>query len=152
MILNTCLRLIKIVILTEKQCDSDTEFWTDDSTRCLCSAGLLYCFHSQCPKNQICEPPKNDSVTSTSGICTIYDNSHYTTFDGMKFDLMSPCPYVLAKTCSPSEVLPRFSVKMVNMQNGNGSLTTIQKIIVDLMEIEVSLLESQTNWVAVSQI
>ncbi|XP_017288026.1 zonadhesin isoform X1 [Kryptolebias marmoratus] len=133
------------------QCNSNTELWTDDSTRCLCSAGQLYCFPSQCPQNQHCGPQrKKFGVTSTSGICTIHGHSQYTTFDGVVFRFLSPCTYVLAKTCSPTEVLPRFNVKVVNVQNNNASLPTVQQITVDLKDIKVSLLRSQAHWVVVN--
>ncbi|KAI4810062.1 hypothetical protein KUCAC02_018912 [Chaenocephalus aceratus] len=32
-----------------QQCDSNTEFWTDESTRCLCSGGQLSCLSHSVP-------------------------------------------------------------------------------------------------------
>lgn len=58
---------------------------------------------------------------------------------------------MLAQTCLPTEVLSKFSVKVVNVQSG-ASLITVQQIVVDLKDNMVSMLKSQTNWVVVSNI
>ncbi|KAM4557411.1 zonadhesin [Fundulus diaphanus] len=128
------------------QCESNTELWTDDSTRCLCLVAQLFCVPSWCPKGQICDPLRDDpSRISPSGVCTIHSNTDCHTFDGVVFRFMSPCTYVLAKTCSASEALPKFYVEVVNVYNDNGSLPTIQQINVDLGTLRVSLLKSETH-------
>uniref|UniRef100_A0A3B5B1N6 Zonadhesin-like n=1 Tax=Stegastes partitus TaxID=144197 RepID=A0A3B5B1N6_9TELE len=88
--------------------------------------------------------------TSTSGICTIHRHTDCSTFDGVLFRFMAPCAYVLAKTCSPTEALPEFSVEVVNEQNGNLSLPTVQQIIVNMRNIRVSLQKGQTQRVVVN--
>lgn len=133
------------------QCESNTELWTDESTRCLCSFGQLSCSPSKCPKDQICGPQRGGSSgISTSGTCTIQSHTDCSTFDGVLFRFMAPCTYVLAKTCSPTDALPMFSVVVVNEQNGNSSLPTVQQVTVDTGNIRVSLLKRQTHRVAVS--
>ncbi|XP_035994021.1 zonadhesin isoform X2 [Fundulus heteroclitus] len=128
------------------QCESNTELWTDDSTRCLCLVAQFFCVPSWCPKGQICDPLRDDpSRISPSGVCTIHSNTDCHTFDGVVFRFMSPCTYVLAKTCSASEPLPKFYVEVVNVYNDNGSLPTIQQINVDLGTFRVSLLKSETR-------
>uniref|UniRef100_A0A3Q2TJU8 Zonadhesin n=1 Tax=Fundulus heteroclitus TaxID=8078 RepID=A0A3Q2TJU8_FUNHE len=94
----------------------------------------------------ICDPLRDDpSRISPSGVCTIHSNTDCHTFDGVVFRFMSPCTYVLAKTCSASEPLPKFYVEVVNVYNDNGSLPTIQQINVDLGTFRVSLLKSETR-------
>lgn len=88
---------------------------------------------------------------STSGTCTIHSHTECGTFDGVLFRFMAPCTYILAKTCSPSEALPMFSVEVVNEQNGNSSLPTVQQVIVNMGNFRVSLLKKQTQRVVVSQ-
>lgn len=62
---------------------------------------------------------------------------------------MAPCTYTLAKTCSSTKALPMFSVEVVNEQNRNTSLPTIQQVIVEIGAFRVSLLERQTRRVVV---
>lgn len=134
-----------------QQCESNTEFWTDESTRCLCSAGQLSCSPSRCPEGQICGPQRSPSGgISTSGMCTIHSNTDCSTFDGVLFRFMAPCTYTLAKTCSPAGALPVFSVAVVNEQNGNASLPAVRQVIVEIGNLRVSLLRRQTDRVVVS--
>ncbi|XP_035861191.1 zonadhesin-like isoform X1 [Sander lucioperca] len=133
------------------QCEMNTEFWTDESTRCLCSGGQLACSPFQCPKGQICGPQiGSSSGISTTGTCTIHRHTECRTFDGVLFRFMDPCTYMLAKTCSPSEALPMFSVEVVNKQNGNSSLPTVQKVTVNMGKFRVSMLKKQTHRVVVN--
>ncbi|KAK5607966.1 hypothetical protein CRENBAI_007409 [Crenichthys baileyi] len=94
------------------QCEANTELWTDNSTRCLCSVGQLFCFSTLCPRDQICGPQKDGPSSSPSGMCSIHSNTDCHTFDGAVFRFMSPCTYVLAKTCSASEALTKFNVEV----------------------------------------
>uniref|UniRef100_A0A3B4XQK3 Zonadhesin n=1 Tax=Seriola lalandi dorsalis TaxID=1841481 RepID=A0A3B4XQK3_SERLL len=133
------------------QCESNTEIWTDESTRCLCSAGQLSCSPSQCPKGQICGPQRGGSSgISTSGTCTIHSHTDCSTFDGVLFRFMAPCTYILAKTCSPAEALPMFRVEVVNEQNRNSSLPTVQQVTVNTGNFRVSLLKQKTHRVVVN--
>ncbi|XP_054624523.1 MAM and LDL-receptor class A domain-containing protein 1-like isoform X2 [Dunckerocampus dactyliophorus] len=133
------------------QCDSNTELWTDEFTRCLCSEGHLSCSPSQCPKGQICGRQRRaPREISKSGMCTIHSNTDCSTFDGVLFRFMTPCNYILAKTCSPSEALPTFSVEVVNGHDGNSSIPTVQRVIVYVGNERVSLLKRQTHRVVVN--
>ncbi|KAM4605275.1 zonadhesin [Polymixia lowei] len=126
-----------------EQCEPNTEFWTDESTRCLCSGGRLSCSSSQCPEGHKCGPQQDSSGIITSGTCTVH--SDCSTFDGVLFRFMAPCTYVLAQTCSPNKVLPRFSVEVVNKQSGNSSVSAVQQVTVELSDLRVSLLKRQTH-------
>ncbi|XP_018532272.1 zonadhesin isoform X2 [Lates calcarifer] len=133
------------------QCESNTELWTDESTHCLCSAGQLSCSLSQCPQGQICGPQRRaSSGISTSGTCTIHSHTDCSTFDGVLFRFVAPCTYILAKTCSPTASLPMFIVEVVNEDNGNSSLPTVQQVTVDTGNFRVSLLKRQTHRVVVN--
>ncbi|KAI4809183.1 hypothetical protein KUCAC02_018090 [Chaenocephalus aceratus] len=134
-----------------QQCDSNTEFWTDESTRCLCSGGQLSCSPTQCPKGQICGPRvERTSGIHASGMCTIHSHTDCSTFDGVLFRFMASCTYTLVKTCSPSETLPLFSVEVVNEKNWNSYLPTVQEVIVDMGNFRVSLLKRQTHRIVVN--
>uniref|UniRef100_A0A3Q0S0F3 Zonadhesin, like n=1 Tax=Amphilophus citrinellus TaxID=61819 RepID=A0A3Q0S0F3_AMPCI len=88
--------------------------------------------------------------TSTFGMCTIHSHTDGSTFDGVLFRFMATCTYVLAKTCSPTEALPMFSVEAVSEENDNASLLNVQKINIDIGINRVSLLKSQTGRVVVN--
>ncbi|CAJ1072158.1 zonadhesin-like [Xyrichtys novacula] len=133
------------------QCESNTEFWTDESTRCLCSEGQLSCSASRCPQDQTCGPLRSDSAEiSAPGTCTIHSDTDCSTFDGVLFRFMAPCSYVLAKSCSPSEALPVFNVEVVNKQKGNSSHPTVQRVVVSVGEHRFSLLKRTTRRVVVN--
>uniref|UniRef100_A0A8D3DXP6 Zonadhesin-like n=1 Tax=Scophthalmus maximus TaxID=52904 RepID=A0A8D3DXP6_SCOMX len=87
---------------------------------------------------------------SSSGTCTIHSHTDCSTFDGLLFRFMAPCTYILAKTCSPTEALPMFSVEVVNEQNGNSSLPAIQQVNVDTGSFRLSLLKRQTHRIVVN--
>ncbi|KAF3858337.1 hypothetical protein F7725_011538 [Dissostichus mawsoni] len=85
-----------------QQCDSNTEFWTDESTRCLCSGGQLSCSPTQCPKGQICSPQiERSSGIHASGMCTIHSHTDCSTFDGVLFRFMASCTYTLLRPAHP---------------------------------------------------
>ncbi|XP_042070700.1 zonadhesin [Haplochromis burtoni] len=136
-----------------RQCESNAEIWTDETTRCLCSAGQLSCFPSHCPEGQLCGPQRRGpNGTSTFGMCTIHSHADGSTFDGVLFRFTTACTYVLAKTCSPTETLPMFAVEVVNEQNDNTSLPEVQKININMRIYRVSLLKSQTDRVVINGI
>lgn len=140
-----------MVTPTGHQCESNAELWTDETTRCLCSAGQLACSPSQCPEGQLCGPQGGSpDGTSAFGMCTIHNHTNGSTFDGVSFNFMAACTYVLATTCSPTEALPAFSVEVVNEQHENTFLPNVQKINIDTGISRVSLLKSHTDRVVVS--
>ncbi|KAF7648840.1 hypothetical protein LDENG_00151050 [Lucifuga dentata] len=135
------------------QCESTTDFWTDESTHCFCSDGQLSCSSSHCPEGQICGPQRAGSTgISTSGTCTVHSHTDCSTFDGVLFRFMAPCTYVLAQSCSSTEALPVFSVDVVNEQDGNSSESTVRQVNVDLGYFRVSLLKKQTHRAVVNGI
>ncbi|XP_077413210.1 uncharacterized protein LOC144043438 [Vanacampus margaritifer] len=135
------------------QCDPNKEIWTDQSTRCLCSDRELYCAPSQCPKGQSCGPQiRSPRELSSTGTCTIHSDTDCSTFDGVLFRFMTPCNYILAKTCSSSEVLSSFTVEVVSDHDGNSSVPAVQQIIVSVGNDRVGLLKWQTHRVVVNGI
>ncbi|TNN43358.1 IgGFc-binding protein [Liparis tanakae] len=133
------------------QCDSEGELWTDGSSRCLCPGGQLSCSPAQCPEGRVCGPHmRRPSGPAASGTCTIHSHTDCSTFDGEVFRFVAPCTYTLAKTCSASEAMPVFSVEVVNEQDGNASLPTVQQVVVEMGSYRVSLMKRQTQRIVVN--
>uniref|UniRef100_A0A3Q3GAV2 Zonadhesin-like n=1 Tax=Labrus bergylta TaxID=56723 RepID=A0A3Q3GAV2_9LABR len=111
----------------------------------------LSCSLSQCPQGQICGSQRGGSTgIFASGTCTIHSDTDCSTFDGVLFRFMAPCSYVLVKSCLPSEAPPAFIVEVVNEQNGNSSLSTVQQVVVVVGHHRISLMKKITRWVVVN--
>ncbi|KAM8849735.1 uncharacterized protein AB9W97_021314 isoform 2-T2 [Spinachia spinachia] len=130
------------------QCESDTELWTDESTRCLCPGGQLSCSPSRCPEGHTCSPQRGPST----GTCTVHSHTDCSTFDGVVFRFVAPCTYTLAKTCSLSEAMPMFTVEVVNEQSWDSFLPTVEQVVVKMGNFRVSLLKRETSRIVVNGI
>ena len=142
-------------ISTGRQCEPNTDLWTDKSTRCVCSAAeQLSCSTPLCPGGQTSDRPSERSAKGVMvgrGICTIHTDPQCSTFDGALFRFMAPCTYILAKTCVPIRGLPVFSVEVVNTQDAiNASEATVERINVEVNNVRLSLLKRETKRVMVS--
>ncbi|KAJ7983840.1 hypothetical protein DPEC_G00370690 [Dallia pectoralis] len=99
----------------------------------------------------------SSSVTrKDAGTCTVFSDPHYSTFDGANFRFVKPCTYILAQvclTCLSSETpLSYFSIEVKNELKGNSSLSVIQKVTVEIENLEVSLHHMHNHRVMVSTI
>ncbi|XP_030219481.1 zonadhesin isoform X5 [Gadus morhua] len=138
-----------------RQCEPNTDLWTDKSTRCVCSAAeQLSCSTPLCPGGQTSDRPSERSAKGVMvgrGICTIHTDPQCSTFDGALFRFMAPCTYILAKTCVPIRGLPVFSVEVVNTQDAiNASEATVERINVEVNNVRLSLLKRETKRVMVN--
>ncbi|KAK0137140.1 Alpha-tectorin [Merluccius polli] len=139
-----------------RQCEPNTDLWTDESTRCVCLGGQqLSCSSPLCPGGQTSDWPSESStrVVATRGTCTVHTDPQCSTFDGALFRFMAPCTYTLARTCSPTGGLPMFSVEVVNKQSGNNaSASAVQRVNVEVNNIRLSLFRRETQRVMVNHL
>ncbi|CAK8674391.1 BMP-binding endothelial regulator protein-like [Clavelina lepadiformis] len=87
------------------------ERWTtrsDSCVTCACNDGEVTCLRRQCSADLTCPPgqhldkaPESCCPTCTlePGICTVFGDPHYRTFDGRPFNFQGDCSYMLAKDC-----------------------------------------------------
>ena len=127
------------------------EDWKSGCDHCKCLPnGHAHCQPVQCPK---C-PPGAQSVQrngqccpSCDGVCTVFGDPHYRTFDGRVFNFQGSCKYLLAKDgCGRLTNGARnstFSVRITNDARDSLAFSWTRTITIRLYEhnLKISLLQ-----------
>ncbi|XP_054711159.1 BMP-binding endothelial regulator protein-like [Uloborus diversus] len=89
-------------------------------TECVCKDGQVHCAvepcespQITCPRGQTLKAKPGDccpSCVEEDGICTVFGDPHYKTFDNKMFNYQGSCKYVLSKDC----VNRTFSIEVLN--------------------------------------
>jgi hypothetical protein len=106
------------------------ETWkVDQCTSCSCKLGLVDCSPTACPacpagSEQVAAPgeccpacrPAPAPAPAKDGVCTVFGDPHYKTFDGKVFNFQGSCKYLLTKDCSvkDSNSSSAFSIRITN--------------------------------------
>nr|XP_032807761.1 BMP-binding endothelial regulator protein [Petromyzon marinus] len=95
----------------------DGESWRPEvCTSCVCHNGSQRCQPIQCPPT-LSSCPQGKVLTQKPdecclkcaekpGVCTVFGDPHYRTFDGKAYNFQGTCRYTLAKECSPPPRAP----------------------------------------------
>ncbi|ETE64581.1 IgGFc-binding protein, partial [Ophiophagus hannah] len=124
--------------------------------KCTCQAGgAVTCQKFACGPNEECKMV--DGVQKchpvSSATCSASGDPHYLSFDGVPFDFQGTCAYILAKTTveSMSDLIP-FTVTTVNEPWGNGKVSVIKQVSVEVYGFNLTLLHKKKGQVQVNGI
>jgi hypothetical protein len=95
--------------------------WQDGCSRCTCNdSGKAVCTMPDCPDNcpsGMALVPKAGQCCPQcelkEGVCTVFGDPHYKTFDGRIFNFQGSCKYLLAQDCE-KKANSSFSIRITN--------------------------------------
>lgn len=110
----------KAVCMANGKVYQDGDSWRlEKCTQCVCRGGHTQCSVQTCDARIVC-PPKHSlktlpgaccpSCVEDDGICRVFGDPHYKTFDGRMYNYQGSCKYVLVKDCKGKS----FSVEVLN--------------------------------------
>lgn len=73
------------------------------------------------------------------GVCAVFGDPHYRTFDGRVFSYQGTCKYVLARDCGPQH-RRSFSVQVQNAPRNNERYSWTKSVTVVTQDVKVLLL------------
>ena len=122
--------------------------WQDGCDSCTCNVnGKIECSAPACPDK--C-PPGSQLVKKDGqccpqcelkeGVCTVFGDPHYKTFDGRIFNFQGSCKYLLAQDCEKKRN-SSFSIRITNDARDSLAFSWTRTITVRLAGIKVSLLQ-----------
>ncbi|KAL0128047.1 hypothetical protein PUN28_003347 [Cardiocondyla obscurior] len=123
----------------------DGEDWKLDSCEsCICKQGKVRCAMPQCPLIFPCPPnsklehPEGQCCprcVERDGVCTVFGDPHYRTFDGKFYSFKGPCRYQLVTDC----VSHTFSIRVTNDARRTKFSAWTKTIAVKIGDLKVNL-------------
>ncbi|XP_033607716.1 BMP-binding endothelial regulator protein isoform X2 [Cryptotermes secundus] len=124
----------------------DGESWELDPCKtCVCQQGQVRCAMQMCPqKNMVC--PSNYKMVQrpgeccprcveSDGICTVFGDPHYRTFDGKFYSFQGSCKYQLAADCLGHT----FSIRVTNDARGTRTSSWTKTVAIKVGEVKINL-------------
>ena len=78
---------------------------------------------------------------ASEGVCTVFGDPHYKTFDGKIFNFQGSCKYLLTKDCSAGQNNSSFSIRITNDARDTVAFSWLRTVTVRLGKTKVSLLQ-----------
>ncbi|KAL1769195.1 c-binding protein-like isoform X1 [Sigmodon hispidus] len=124
------------------------DFYPGPECNSLChchKGGLVSCQPSYCNPHEVCRVSKGilRCVAVDSATCRVSGTSHYTTFDGHRFDFMGTCVYVLAQTCWTRPGLQQFTILQENDVQSNKQIDVTKMITIHVANYTLQLEQNQ---------
>ena len=143
---------------------------SSDCHSCRCERGRVECSRTACPDcppgttalavapGECCPacrrlppppPPPVAPVTPAAipslggkeGVCTVFGDPHYKTFDGRVFNFQGSCKYLLTRDCGNANVNSSFSIRITNDARDTVAFSWLRTVTVRLADTKVSLLQ-----------
>ncbi|PIK34070.1 putative IgGFc-binding protein [Apostichopus japonicus] len=133
-------------------------FVSDDcSESCTCTDGEIICEKTECHPEAACDI-KNGEVSCycrdgyegdgyydcrrADGICQIWGDPHYRTFDLKRYDFQGECEYTLVRPCDQDQSLPQFHLMTDNYKRSpDDKISYMRELRLEVGDTEYSLLE-----------
>ncbi|XP_011862460.1 PREDICTED: BMP-binding endothelial regulator protein isoform X1 [Vollenhovia emeryi] len=124
----------------------DGDKWELDSCKtCICKQGKVRCAMPQCPPmnfpcppNSKLEHPKGQCCprcVERDGVCTVFGDPHYRTFDGKFYSFKGPCRYQLVTDC----FFHTFSIRVTNDARRTKFSAWTKTIAIKIGDLKVNL-------------
>ncbi|KAL6448316.1 hypothetical protein ACFW04_000340 [Cataglyphis niger] len=124
----------------------DGEDWKLDSCKtCTCKQGKVRCAMPMCPQLNLPCPPYSKlehpegqccpRCVESDGICTVFGDPHYRTFDGKFYSFKGACKYQLVNDCATHT----FSIRVTNDARKTKSSAWTKTIALKISDLKVNL-------------
>ncbi|XP_063974418.1 BMP-binding endothelial regulator protein [Diachasmimorpha longicaudata] len=124
----------------------DGESWKLDPCKaCACMQGKVRCAMPMCPPLNIPCPPNSrlehpegqccPRCVESDGVCTVFGDPHYRTFDGKFFSFKGACKYQLVSDCLGHT----FSIRVTNDARSTRSSAWTKTIALKVGDLKVNL-------------
>ncbi|XP_064466328.1 BMP-binding endothelial regulator protein-like [Ornithodoros turicata] len=128
---------------------SNGDIWKlNKCTKCSCHHGVVRCRVEECVSTPVCpggKGPRKKLVTQPGkccptcveedGVCTVFGDPHYRTFDGKIFSYQGLCRYVLTSDCVGST----FSIEVWNDPRYSKSFAWTKSVLIEVNDIKIKL-------------
>ncbi|CAG7733363.1 unnamed protein product [Allacma fusca] len=121
------------------------ERWDVDKCRsCKCDWGNVRCTEQMCPKNKHCPWGYKLKIlpgqccpecVGEEGVCTVFGDPHYRSFDGRVFNFQGACKYLLTSDCRSKS----FSVRVRNDARESRAFSWTRTVTLKVREGRVTL-------------
>ena len=131
----------------------DARSFNDGCKRCICLSGEVKCNLPDCPVTscphgaELVPPGPKECCPKCEykeGVCTVFGDPHYKTFDGRIFNFQGSCKYLLAQECGngfTKNSTDGFSIRITNDARDSSAFSWTRTITIRLNGMKISLLQ-----------
>lgn len=135
---------VKTACVVSGKSYEDGQTWQLDPCKsCECHGGELRCAMERCPE-LICAPDQKlqnipgqccPKCVDSDGVCTVFGDPHYKTFDGKFYSYQGSCKYLLTSDCHNDT----FSIRITNDARGTVYSSWTKTVALKIGETKINL-------------